>query len=340
MFAEWLQASRGYLSGWKRRSARRRGIRVLRYHGVVEGKRDQVLDRNQHVLSIFRAQMNYLRRFRVMSMGELLDELDRPPHRRPAAMVTFDDGFFNNMKVAEVLAGHRIPWSIFVPSGEVGPRRTLWSVEVSLLLMRGRAETVDALGRTWSLRSRAERERTFTEMRAMLKAIPSSRREQTVTSLRAQFPAHESDRLLDEEPQLRMLTWDELSELSAAGVEIGSHGCHHEIHHAGQPEEVRVQELVESRSELEKRLARPCVGFAYPNGNYVGSSPREVESAGYELGFTTETGTLDGKTRADRFLLPRLSASGSFHGFVRSFWWRDTRASRSGTAVTYRPAAT
>jgi peptidoglycan/xylan/chitin deacetylase (PgdA/CDA1 family) len=339
MFAEWVEASRGYLSGWKWRSARRRGIRVFRYHGVVERKSDPVLDRNQHLLSVFQAQMDYLSRFRVLGMAELSAELDAPAtNRRPAAMVTFDDGFFNNVMAAEVLARRRIPWCLFVPSGEVGPRRAMWSVETSFLVMRGRAEQIEALGRTWSLRTRPEREEAFRVLRAKLKAVPAPLRLETMAALRMQFPAGESERLLEEFSHLRMLTWEELSGLASAGVEIGSHGLHHEIHHADQPAAVRERELARSRSEIEEHLGQPCSAFAYPNGNFVGTSAREAEAAGYQLAFTTETGTLEGKTRAQRFLLPRLCAPSSLRGFVRSFWWEDIRATREVEAPISRPS--
>jgi len=339
MFAEWIQARRGYLSGWKWLDGRRHGVRVFRYHGVVERKRDPVLDRNQLALDVFRAQMDYLRRFRVLSIGELIEGLaaGKLP-RTPSAMVTFDDGFHNNVLAAEILAARRIPWSIYVPPGEVGPSRAMWSIEVSLLILEGHAATVEALGRTWSLTTRAEREANFREMRARLKAVPSAVRIQTMEALRRQFPPGESGRLLDEHPQLRMLTWEELSQLASAGAEIGSHGLHHEIHHAEQPADLRVRELEGSRAELERRLGRPCRAFAYPNGNFVETSPREVEAAGYTVAFTTVSGTLEGRSGADRFLLPRLGSSGSLHGFVRNFWWDGDRPARRSEAPQPRPS--
>ncbi len=339
MFAEWVEARRGYLSGWKWRSARRRSVRVFRYHGVVERKLDPVLDRNQHFLSVFRAQMDYLRRFRVIGMAELLAEAESKGFdSRPAAMVTFDDAFFNNTMAAEVMSRRRLPWCIFVPSGEVGPRRSMWSVEASLLIMRGRAERVSALGCAWPLGTRAEREESFRALRAKLKAVPAAKRLEAVAALRAQFPAGESDRLLEEFPLLRMLTWEELQQLAGSGVEIGSHGLHHEIQHANQSPSVRERELLQSRSDIEERLGRPCRTFAYPNGNFVADSPREAEAAGYELAFTTETGTLEGKTRAERFVLPRICASSSLQGFVRSFWWDDIRVNQPVEASMPRPS--
>lgn len=339
MFSEWADATRGYLSGWKWRSARRRGIRVFRYHGIVESKNDPTLDRNQHLLSVFKTQMDYLRRFRILGMGELVDELTRPSaHRAPMAMVTFDDGFYNNVLAAEILSRWKMPWCVFVPSGEVGPGRAMWSVEVSLLLLRGAAEQVDALDRTWSLRTRGDRERSFLELRSLLKAVSAPSRWKAMEQLRAQFPAGESDRLLEKFPWLRMLTWEELAELSRAGVEIGSHGRHHEIQHAEQPEEIRQEELTLSRAEIESRLDRPCRAFAYPNGDFVASSPREAERAGYELAFTTQTGTLEEGTSAQRYLLPRLNAPASLHAFVRTFWWEGTGAESRAKSPSPRPS--
>ena len=238
MLADRIEAMRGYLSGWKRHLLRRRGVRVFRYHGLVEAKTDPVLDRNQHLLSVFRAQMSYLRRFRVLSISELVEELGSGDlGRTPTAMITFDDGFQNNLLAAEVLTRWRMPFAIFVPSGEVGPRRAMWSVEVSLLMISGRADRVELLGQTWPLKTRQEREKSFRELRARLKAVPSAVRLEAMTQLRAQYPAGESDRLLEQSPWLRMLTWDELDQLGRSGVEIGSHGRHHEHDHSGHHHE-------------------------------------------------------------------------------------------------------
>ena len=333
MLSEWTDARRGYLSGLFHRAIARRGIRVFRYHGVVERRGDTVLHRNQHDLRSFREQIRYLRRFRVIGLDELVPEIERRDDPAvPTAVLTFDDGFANNLIVGEVLRRYQLPWILFVPSGEVGPRRAMWLVELSMLLMLGRAESVEALGRTWPLRSRAQREDSFRRLRGWLKAASAADRLGALASVRTQFPEGESDRLLEEFPDLRMLTWDELRELSRNGVEIGSHGCHHEMQSAVQAKSVRSEELHRSRVELEARLEKPCRAFAYPDGQFVETSPAEVEGAGYELAFTTEAGTIAPSAEARRYLLPRLAAPASLRGFVHGFWW-DAAA----TPTTGRP---
>jgi len=296
------------------------------YHGVVEKKTDPVLERNQQTLASFRSQMRYLTRFRVLSMDELLDALDRPSAKaRSAAVVTFDDGFANNHEAAEVLSRLRLPWSLFVSVGELGENRTMWLPELSLLMLHGDAARIDVGGVVWPLKTREEREASHRQLRGLLKALAARARNEAIEQIRAQFPAGESLRLLERFPSLRMLSWTELRELGAAGVEIGSHGVHHEAHHANQPAADRIRELCQSRHELESRLSRPCRAFAFPNGDFVPESPEELAGAGYSAAFTTREGTVDGT--ASRYLLPRLAVPQSLDNFVRSLWWREKPAS-------------
>jgi peptidoglycan/xylan/chitin deacetylase (PgdA/CDA1 family) len=322
--SSWVDIGRGYLDGWTSGGAKRKGIRVLCYHGVIERKTDARLQRNLHELGAFRAQAEYLRRQRVLSVSELSDRIAQGKFSdAPAAVITFDDGFANNLLAAEVLAENRLPWCLFATAGDLGETKTIWLVELSLLLLVGRLEVVEVLARTWSLRSRPEREEAFQAIRTELKAAPGPVVAREMDSIRRQFPAGETLRLLEEWPSLRMLTWNQVEQLSGSGVEIGSHGEHHALQHAGQPAEFRMRELTDSRRELETRLGKPCRWFAYPNGTSMESSPREVESAGYAMALTMTSGTLSAQDAVNPFLVPRLGAPGSLRGLVREFGWES-----------------
>jgi peptidoglycan/xylan/chitin deacetylase (PgdA/CDA1 family) len=317
-----VSVGRGYLGGLLRGSARRRGLRVYRYHGVVAKRADATLERNHHNLETFSQQMAYLRRFRVISLAEFLAALDGGRWPKSAAMVTFDDGFANNLLVAEVMQRYKLPWTLFVSVGELGEDRALWPDEFSMLVLHGDAPRIDALEARWDLSTRAQRERTFRELRPRIKALPAAARTEALEAIRPQFPAGESLRILSRFPSLRMMTWEQLEQLAAGGVTIGSHGVHHELHHSDQPPSERRRELVESRRQLEERLARPCRAFAYPNGNFVSDSAAEVAAAGYAAAFTTETALVD--RSMSRYLLPRLAAPQSLRRFVRVHCWQDS----------------
>jgi peptidoglycan/xylan/chitin deacetylase (PgdA/CDA1 family) len=314
--------SRGFLGGVLRGSRRHHGIRVFRYHGVIERQIDPLLERNQHLVETFRSQMAYLRRFRVLSLDELLDSLQRPVRSSlPTAVVTFDDGFANNLRVAEVMHRYRLPWCLFVPVGEVGERHAMWLDELSLLLLAGEAPNVEVFGSSWALTSREDRERAFRELRPRLKRLSAAASRRALAEIRAQYPAEESLRLIERFPGLRMLNWRELSELAASGVEIGSHGVNHDLHHSEQPCAERLRELSESRSTLESRLGRPCRAFAFPNGDYVSESPDEVARTGYTAAFTTDARAACPED--SRYLLPRLAGPRTLRRFVRIHWFKD-----------------
>ena len=316
----WLAAALGSLDGLRRYGWRSVGIRVLAYHGVVERVKDPVLERNFVPLQDFHSHIRFLRRYRVLSLAELVDELHVGGRKtRPTAVITFDDGYANNLLAAEVLATFRLPWSVFIPTGAIGRENFIWTAELSLFLLQGRARQLEILNRVWYLNGRRERESAFQVIRHTLKAMPSALRKDAMDSLRQQFPKDETLCLLNEFPSLQMLSWEEVGHLRSWGVEIGSHGVDHEIHHTAQPETVRWFELTQSKAVLERRLAAPCNFFAFPNGDFIPISADEVRAAGYKLAVTTKPGIVG--TEAHPYLLPRTEPADSLRTFASQFFW-------------------
>jgi peptidoglycan/xylan/chitin deacetylase (PgdA/CDA1 family) len=79
------------------------------------------------------------------------------------------------------------------------------------------------------------------------------------------------------------LTWAQAGELLALGHEVGSHTrSHPEL--PGLAADALADELVASREELERRLARPVAHFSAPYGETQRFSP-EVSSAAREAGY-------------------------------------------------------
>lgn len=286
-------------------------LHVYCYHGLAHQRRDSRLERNFHLVSEFQEQVRFLQRQSVMSLPELNASLagESDGGGRQMAAITFDDGYKNNLLAQEILSQAGLPFAIFVSTAAAGPGKAIWTVELSLLLLHGCCDKVEALGQAWPRLTREERETTFQSIRYQLKALPAALRQKTMDVIRAQFPSGETQRLLQEFPSFQMLSWAELRQFAAAGVEIGSHGVDHEIHHSSQESEVRRRELVESKMEIERQVGKPCRFFAFPNGNYCEQSAKEVEAAGYELAFTTEPGLV--RPGSNRFFLPRISPGGS-----------------------------
>jgi peptidoglycan/xylan/chitin deacetylase (PgdA/CDA1 family) len=295
------------------------GIRVFCYHGVVERKVDARLERNFHLLSDFKRHINFFRRFKVIGINQITEVLTSSKlERAPLIAITFDDGYANNLMAAEVLDKAGLPWSVFVSTGAVGPARYIWTVELSLLILHGRAEYIEVFNSRFGLISREEREAAFQQIRFALKGMSSQKRIELMNHIRQQFPDGEIDFLLEKFPSFRMLSWKQLRQLKPSKVTVGSHGVAHEIHHSNQNQDVRNLELQRSKLELERELARPCNYFAFPNGNFHESSPDELQSAGYELAFTMEVGMVERGT--NKYLLPRITPPASMASLKQTFY--------------------
>jgi peptidoglycan/xylan/chitin deacetylase (PgdA/CDA1 family) len=108
-----------------------------------------------------------------------------------------------------------------------------------------------------------------------------------------------------------MLTWDELAEVAAAGVEIGNHSLIHHPLDVLPPDQLR-NEVVRSHDELEQRLQVKVRSFAYPHG-YHGRRVRDaVEAAGHDN--ATEVGRRPHTPRERRFAVPRLQPTPDLTG--------------------------
>jgi peptidoglycan/xylan/chitin deacetylase (PgdA/CDA1 family) len=77
-----------------------------------------------------------------------------------------------------------------------------------------------------------------------------------------------------------MLTWQQVAELPAAGIECGAHSRTHPQLDV-LPRSQAVDEVVRSRSELEDHLSRPVDTFAYPHGYFSATVRELVIRAGY-----------------------------------------------------------
>ena len=101
----------------------------------------------------------------------------------------------------------------------------------------------------------------------------------------------------------RMLTWEQLEELRDGGVEIGAHSQEHIALDVVPPDRAATQ-LVNSKLELEQRLAVAVHSFAYPFGYHTPALKRLVARAGYRSACAVKNAL--SHPRDDRFALARF----------------------------------
>lgn len=313
---------KGYLSGYKHKLDKRSGIRVYTYHNTVEKIRDSALDRNFHLLSEFESHVLFLKQFEVCSSTQLKEILQTKQGVKHGSLITFDDGYKGNLLAAECLAKHNIPAVFFISTAMMEQGSCVWTVELSLLLLKGNLEQLEFGAKRHCLKSEEERKLTFNTIRKQMKVLPASERKQKLNAIREQFPDQETQRLLESYPEFKMMNWDDLKNLQNQGFEIGSHGVDHEIQHGNQDTPIIERELNVSKSQLEENLSESITTLAYPNGDHCEFAITKAKETGYELAFTTKEACVEPEKEPMPLALPRIDPSRDLINFIRQYYWK------------------
>lgn len=217
------------------RNAGQHGPVMLMYHAVSAGRARPAWPWAVSMRQ-FRDQLDFLADagYATPTMGELVAAPEHYAGRR-VAVITFDDGYADNLYACEALVsrGMRATW--FIVSGSVG-RAPAW-------------------------------------------------------------PA-------DGRPDGRLLNADELRAMQDAGMEIGSHAVNH-VRLTETDDARLMQELTQSKADLENLLGRAVGSFAYPYGAWDARCANAVRQAGYTAACTTRTGWM--LRDNDPFRLRRLT---------------------------------
>lgn len=233
-------------------------------------------------------------RYRFVGLEEAIDGFARDrASDRPVATVTFDDGYRDIYYNAfPLLKRKRIPFAVFVISDLIGTNHLPIYDELFLLLKRARVRwgnrrgerlvgLLDELG--ISQRSVFGTKCEFDQMRMFLNTLPQRKLLQIIKALRDSV-----GRVDDVAPNLRSLTWEMIKEMQNAGVTIGSHTRSHAILTRETRERI-LAELNGSKRAMESVLGTEIKYFAYPNGDFNESVVREVQKAGYQAAYTTDS---------------------------------------------------
>ena len=251
-------------------------LTILCYHRVlpIEMKRAYPMPDLVVTPEAFRRHCEVLREhFDVLPITEALSAARaKGSVTRPIAVITFDDGYWDNHAyAASVLNDCGLLATFYVVSSVVGTHKLLWHD----IAARQGAEMV----------------------RELKRQEPEKRRKQI---------GHLAERLETLDPQTgsddRLMSWTEVRELIDAGHEIGAHTRTHEL--LPQLDDDCLQsEVIDCKVELEEKVGRTVPAFCYPNGDHDGRVCRVVSRAGFTSAVTMKPGT--NSALADAFRLQR-----------------------------------
>jgi peptidoglycan/xylan/chitin deacetylase (PgdA/CDA1 family) len=266
-----------------RLSGRRVGVALV-YHGLDEVAGDPARELvPAHGRRVFEAQMRHLAAcYDVVPAAELPAAIAaRRRGRRFPVAVTFDDDLASHRRVAmPVLSRLKLPATFFLS----GAAHAFWWERLQ--------SAVDAGMPVAALLPVPAGGAGIHELATAIGALPADERDAVAERLPAA-----SERGLAEE---------DVSELTAAGFEIGWHTLRHDyLPSLGDAELARA--MVDGRHRLEAIAGRSVRAIAYPHGAADRRVAAAARAAGYTTGFTTlPVAALPGD---DPLLLGRLEPS-------------------------------
>ena len=314
-----------YRSGGLRlfRWLNRNRLVILTYHGVLpaDSGTNDYLARNFVEEGEFRRQMHYLaNHYRCISLSDAVERLANgwplPPY---AVAVTFDDGYRNNLRYAyPILREHAIPCTIFLATGNIGPKaERLWTDKVSLLITHTTHQSLsfDHEGTVTNLllRSHEERAQACRHVLTAMKAASSGTRETMIAALENRLGSTNGVSRSSRE-RYDFLSWDEVGGADSELVEWGAHTVHHQILTTLDDEQL-MTEIEQSKRKIETRLHRPCLLFSYPNGSPTDFGEREkqaLKKSGFACAVTQVAG-MNGP-RSDLYKLRRINIGRGHRG--------------------------
>jgi len=281
-WAEWLQPGR---------------LAFFLFHGVIPQRRSGIRNYTQKHLGAdeFRAILEALCAAGTpISADEALEAMRaRLPLPERAFLVSFDDGFRNNLTTAApILEELGIPAIVYVTTDFVENGDASWIDLVEFAVER---TSVATLRLPWEETARpvvsaGERRAFLDEVRRVVKSHHEldPYEQATIIMRSAGMQTFEPDPLLDAK-----LSWHEVRELDRRALwTVGGHTRTHRILAFLRPDELRA-ELDDSIGALERELGRPLVHFSYPEGTATSYSPEVIEALkarGIEMCPTAEAG--------------------------------------------------
>lgn len=242
--------------------------------------------------------------FRVVTLGRALTMLQAGSVPRRTLVITFDDGYADNVEIAlPILQRHGLAATFFLATGFLDGGR-MWNDGVIENLRRSTSARIDlcefGLG-PLALESVQQRRHAIDALLPKIKYLPLQAREAALKRLGmlCGTPAL---------PRELMMRSDQVVQLHRAGMELGGHTMHHPIL-TELPDAEAEHEMAAGRLNLQRLVDAPVDVFAYPNGrpgrDYDVRHVMMAQRIGFRGAVTTAIGAAT--AGADSFQLPRFT---------------------------------
>jgi peptidoglycan/xylan/chitin deacetylase (PgdA/CDA1 family) len=246
----------------------------------------------------FAEQLEVLsKNYQVISLNELVRSLREGQLPKRGVVLTFDDGYADNLWNAKpLLEKYELPATVFITSGSLDSPTEFWWDDLERILLQPRKLpkhiqlSVQGSAHDWQTTNSDERQVAYMAIHQILQPLSSADRDQAMGDLFAWSGVDQTGRI-----DYRPLTTLELTQLvQCEFVDIGAHSVTHPLL-AGMSQADQTAEITGSRQKLETILASPVDTFSYPYGNLSSDTVEIVKGAGFEIALTTDGKAVDMK---------------------------------------------
>jgi peptidoglycan/xylan/chitin deacetylase (PgdA/CDA1 family) len=265
--------------------------------------------------------MEYLNQKYNIASGKNIVEWITDGRKLPpnAALITFDDGYYDNFANAyPVLKAYDFPAIIFLTTDFIDSSHPFYWDIVEYAFENSPKDNADfpLLGKRYWIDVES-RKNIMDEWIALAKTLPESDKKKNVY----QLPDILHVSIPDDLSAGLALTWSDVRHMNENGIEMGSHTVSHPIL-TRISLKVAKDELEKSKNRIETKIDAPVTSFAYPNGqnkDFNEEIVKLVRDSGYRTAFTLLPGpTRYNTVKRTPFTIRRifLSYKDSFPKFV------------------------
>ena len=291
------------------------GTLILMFHGFRDGPNQGIENYDgKHLLGAsFDALLSKLGKIvEFISLNEFVEHLEQDLHiSKPSAILTFDDGYESNYRVAyPILQHHKAPATIFLTTEFVTEGKQLWTNRLEFAFKNTKQNELKFAEQRFPLQSNPERITSLSAIKKIFKSLAQEDQEQRTAEIEASL-----DCRMDEDGQstpaiYRPLSASQVSEIAKSDlVDFGAHTHSHRI--LGRSNEATIREEIQtSQSKIASLTEQPCDLFCYPNGqpgDFNDLTGNILQEAGFRCALTTVAGR--NKIGCDPFTLHRLGVS-------------------------------
>ncbi len=301
-----LRLSGGFAAS-ARSSRRRNSLLILCYHGI--SLRDEHAWEPSLYLSAasFRHRLQALRatRIEVLPLEEGLSRLHTGTLPPRAAVITFDDGFYDFYKLAlPLLREFALPATLYLSTHYCGYRLPIFNLVIPYLLWKSGLATVDweeaglPLTPVGTYLERLRATQTLSQFAASRQL--DTRGQDDLARRFAGYLGIDYDDLIQAR-LFQLVTPEEAALTYRAGVDIQ---LHTHRHRTPRDHALFIREIRDNRDRIRDFTGHDAFHFCYPSGDYAAEFLPWLRELGVRSATTCETGLAS--ARSEPLLLPRV----------------------------------